>query len=285
MLRQVKSYLYVLLHSRGALSLLVVCLIAAWLLLNDAGDAIRNVPDLENRIEQAAERGNDYLAIEKNHSDLQHTNDLEEIVSILRTRQIIAAPYHVAGGMLLLLFLLPGVTLTPGLTRSRGIGRELQFRGKTKTLLSRMLLSWVFCFLLSTGMYYIYLQRWTDTSAASVGLLTRYYVIIQFFVLAGISYGYFVNLLFRHTAVAAAVMILAEVLLHHVIPGLYVFQPFFMIPYYNSHAYNNTTSLVGVDCPPATFLWYCAVCLIYVVICTFLAFRIFRRREENDSAV
>ena len=190
-----------------------------------------------------------------------------------------AVPDLTAGGMLLLLFLLPGAVLTPGLGKSRGMGRELQTDGRIKPLLARMLGSWIFCFLLSTGMYLITLYRWSDPGAAAPGQLLRGWVIVEFYVLAGVCYSYFMHTFFRHAAVAASVMILAEVLLHEVIPGLYLFQPFMMIPYYNSSAYLNTTSLLGAECPPGTFLWYCAVCLIYAVVCTFLAVLIFQRRE------
>ena len=279
MIRQLESYLYVLLHSSRALLLLAVCMLAAWLLLNDTGDAVRDVKQVEERIEESAKINADYLGMVKNQADLQEVEELEELVTILRKRQVVAGPWCTTTGILLLIFLLPGITLTPGLTKSRGMGRELQYRSREKVLLSRMLLSWAFCVLLSTGMYILFLRRWTDTSGASPGQLLRNYAVVQFCVLAGVCYSYFMNILFRHTAIAAAMMLLADALLHWIIPGLYLFYPYFLIPYYSlSNSYKNPATLVGPDCPSGTFTWYCAVCLIYVIVCTFLAFRLFRRR-------
>ena len=159
------------------------------------------------------------------------------------------------------------------------MGRELQAYGRTKPLLSRMLLSWVFCLLLSTLLYFLALRIWTDPSAAVPGQLLRYWVIVQFYVLALLCYSYFMHTLFRRAAMAVPVMILAEAVLHEIIPGLRIFYPISLLPYYNQHAYLNTAGLLGADCPAATFLSFCGVCLIYIVICPILSVLLFRRRE------
>ena len=275
----IRSQLYVILHSKGALLLLAVSLILCWVFLNDGGDAVRDVASMEKEIAERAERNLDYLAIVKYQADLENVEDLEELVGILRKRQLMGAPDFAVNGMFFLLFVLPGATLTPGLGRSRGMGREIPTYGRVKPLLSRMLLSWGFCFLLSTVLYFLALRIWTDTSAAVPGQLLRYWVIVQFYVLALLCYSYFMHTLFRRAAVAVPVMILAEAVLHEIIPGLRIFYPISLLPYYNQHAYLNTAGLVGADCPVGTFLSFCGVCLIYIVICPILAVLLFRRRE------
>ena len=277
--RLIRSQLYVILHSKGALLLLGVCLVLCWVFLNDGGDAERDVASLEKKIAEQAERDFDYLGMVKHQADLENVEDLEELVGILRKRQLMGTPDFAINAMLFLLFVLPGVTLTPGLTKSRGIGRELQVYGRVKPLLSRMLLSWVFCLLLSTGLYFLALRIWTDSDAAAPGQLLRYWIIVQFYVLALLCYSYFMHTLFRRAAVAAPVMILAEAVLHELIPGLRLFYPISLLPYYNQHAYLNTAGLLGADCPAATFLSFCGVCLIYIVICPILSVLLFRRRE------
>ena len=277
--RLIRSQLVVILHSKGALLLLGVCLVLCWVFLNDGGDAERDVASLKKEIAERAERNFDYLGMVKYQADLEDVEDLEELVGILRKRQLMGAPDFAVNGMFFLLFVLPGATLTPGLGKSRGMGRELQVYGRVKPLLSRMLLSWVFCLLLSTLLYFLALRIWTDPSAAVPGQLLRYWVIVQFYVLALLCYSYFMHTLFRRAAVAVPVMILAEAVLHEIISGLRIFYPISLLPYYNQHAYLNTTGLVGADCPAATFLSFCGVCLIYIVICPILAVLLFRRRE------
>ena len=277
--RLIRSQLYVILHSKGALLLLAVCLVLCWVFLNDGGDAERDVASLKKEIAERAERNFDYLGMVKYQADLEDVEDLEELVGILRKRQVMGVPDFSVNAMFFLLFVLPGATLTPGLGKSRGMGRELQVYGRVKPLLSRMLLSWVFCLLLSTGLFFLALCIWTDPSAAAPGLLLRYWVIVQFYVLALLCYSYFMHTLFRRAAVAAPVMILAEAVLHEIIPGLRLFYPISLLPYYNQHAYLNTTGLLGADCPAGTFLGFCGVCLIYIVLCPILAAALFRRRE------
>ena len=80
-------------------------------------------------------------------------------------------------------------------------------------------------------------------------------------------------------SLAASVMILAEAVLHEIIPGLRIFYPISLLPYYNQQAYLNTAGLLGADCPAGTFLTFCGVCLLYIVICPILAILLFRRRE------
>ena len=277
--RLIRCQLYVILHSKGALLLLAVSLVLCWVFLNDGGDAVRDVPSVEKEIAERAERNFDYLGMVKYQADLEDVGDLEELVSILRRRQVMGVPDFTVNGMFFLLFVLPGVTLTPGLGKSRGMGRELQAYGRTKPLLSRMLLSGAFCLLLSTGLFFLAIRIWTDPGAAAPGLLLRYWVIVQFYVLALLCYSYFMHTLFRRAAVAAPVMILAEAVLHEIIPGLRLFYPISLLPYYNQHAYLNTAGLLGADCPAGTFLTFCGVCLLYIVICPILAILLFRRRE------
>ncbi len=279
MSRLIRCQLYVILHSKGALLLLAVSLVLCWVFLNDGGDAVRDVPSVEKEIAERAERNFDYLGMVKYQADLEDVGDLEELVSVLRRRQVMGVPDFTVNGMFFLLFVLPGVTLTPGLGKSRGMGRELQAYGRTKPLLSRMLLSWIFCLLLSTMLFFLALRIWTDPGAAAPGLLLRYWVIVQFYVLAFLCYSYFMHTLFRRAAVAAPVMILAEAVLHEIIPGLRLFYPISLLPYYNQHAYLNTAGLLGADCPAGTILTFFGICLIYIVICPILAAALFRRRE------
>ncbi len=280
MLRLMRTQLYTMLHSKSCLLLLGVCLVFCWVLGNDGGlDAYRDLQAMNRKIMELEERGLDGLRHIQTYHDLEGVEDREELLSILKKRQIVMPPTMAAGGMLLLIFLLPGAALTPGLSKTRGIGRELQYGGKGKALLSRMLLSWAFCVLISSALYLLAVRNWTDPGAAAPGQLLRNWFVTQLYVLAGLGYSYFMSVLFRHTAVAAAVMIGIEMVDNRIIPGLRLFYPFFMIPDYNGSAYRNTAALTAAGCTPETFIRYCAVCLAYAVICTFLAFRLFRRRE------
>lgn len=262
-----------MLCSRFCLLFLGAALLLSVLLFFDNGDVKGSPRELE---EQAEQLGFDGM---RRINQAEGAESIEEIMALLRVRQVIAAPGVAAGGMLLLLFLLPGVTLAPALTRTLGIQRELRFYGRVKPLLSRMLLSWIFCLLLSTVMYLAFLRYYTDWRSAPPGLLTRNYLILELYILSGICYVYFVYVLLRKTWIAAPAMLLAEALLHRIIPGLYVFYPFVMLPYYNSLAYLDTTSLVAAGCPLGKLLGYCAVCAAYIVICPLLSVLIFRRRD------
>jgi len=268
-----KAQLYALSRSRFCLIFLAVTLLISVILFFDNGDVIGSRKELEEM------RGQRDLAAFQERWDLREAETEEEMLAILRLRQVAAAPFQAAGGMLFLLFLLPGATLSPALGKSRGIQRELQRCGRIKPLISRMLLSWVFCLLLSTAMYLWFLHRYTDWRAAPIGQLTRNYAVLQLYVLAGVGYSYLVYVLLRKTWLAAPVMLLSEALLHRVIPGVYLFYPFELIPYYNIVSHLDTESLVAPGCPPGTFIGYCAVCAAYIILCPTLAVLIFRRRE------
>ncbi len=268
-----RNQIYFFLHSRFCLIIFIVTLLLSVLLFFDNGDVVEGRRELEEMIETIGFAG------AKNLNRLEEAETVEEMLSILRARQIIAAPSVAAGGMLLLLFLLPGVTLAPALTKSLGIQRELREYGRAKPLLSRMLLSWVFCILLSTAMYLAFLGHYTDWRSVPSSLLGRNWMILELYVLSGVCYSYFVYLLLRKTWIAAPAMLLAEALLHRIIPGLYVFYPFVMIPYYNSIAYQNHESLVALGCPPGKLLGYCAVCAVYIIFCPLLSVVLLRRRD------
>ncbi len=273
MLKLIGAQLRVMLHSRFCLLFLGAALLLSIVLFFDNGDVIGSPRELEEQVEQIGFDGM------KRINQAEGADSIEEIMALLRVRQVIAAPVVSSGGMFLLLLLLPGVTLAPALTRAQGIRRELMRYGRVKPLLSRMVLSWVFCLLLSTAMYLAFLRYYTDWRAASVGLLTRNYLILELYVLSGVCYAYFVYVLLQKTWIAAPAMLLAEALLHRIVPGLYVFYPFIMIPYYNSIAYQDTSSLVAANCPPAKLIGYCAVCAVYIVICPLLSILIFKRRD------
>ncbi len=267
------AQLRAMLHSRFCLLFLAAALLLSVLLFFDNGDVKGSPRELEEQVEQIGFDGM------KRINQAEGAESIEEVIALLRIRQVIAAPGVAAGGMLLFLFLLPGVTLAPALTRSQGIRRELMRHGRVKPLLSRMLLSWVFCLLLSTVMYLAFLRYYTDWRSAPPELLGRNYLILELYVLSGVCYVYFVYVLLRKTWIAAPAMLLAEALLHRIVPGLYVFYPFIMLPYYNSLAYLDTTSLVAAGCPMGKLLGYCAVCATYIVICPLLSVLIFRRRD------
>ena len=287
MQKQWKSALYVIWHSGGALLLLAACLLVAWLLGNDIGlDAVNDMKALEKKIPAVLEHAEQYgleaypeeLTGLEGLAELETIIDPEELLSILRKRQILGAPAMTMDGMSLLIFILPGIILTPGLTKRRGLGRELQYWGRDKTLLSRMLLSWLFCFLLSSALYINAVLRWTDPTGAAPGQLLRNYAVVELFVPAWLCYSYCMTVLFRHTTVSA--LVVTGLILLGRVTGVYVFYPSQMIPYYNAVAYRrNTTSLIGAECSNGTFLLYCALCIGYIVVCTFLAVRLFRRRE------
>ena len=277
--RLIRSRVYVILHSRGALLLLAVGLFFTFMSFYSSRADFRDAWDLQRRIREAEEKGADGLAIIQNNHDLPGMEDLEEIAVILRRRQVIAAPNAAIDGIYGMILFLPGFALSPGLTRRRGIGRELRTWGRVRPLLSRMLSGWVFCLLLSTGLYLLYLRQYVDVSAAAPGQLLRNYATVQFFTLSCLCYSYFVYVLLRRAWLAIPAMLLPEILLHQIVPGLRVFYPMFIFPTFNEAAHQNTTSLVGADCPPETFFAYCGVCLIYVIVCVPLSVLIFRRRE------
>ena len=286
MLRQWKNACYVIRHSGGALLLLAACLLVAWLLGNDIGlDAVKDMKALEKKIPAVLEHAEQYgleaypdeLTGLEGLAELETIIDPEELLSILRKRQILWAPAMTMDGMSLLIFILPGLILTPGLTKSRGLGRELQYWGRDKTLLSRMLLSWFFCFLLSTGLYINALLRWSDPSGAALGQLLRNYAVVELWVPALLCYSYFMTVLFRHTTISVVVM--TGLILLGRVTGVPAFYPSKMIPSYHATAFRNTTSLVGAECSTGTFLLFCALCIGYIVVCTFLAIRLFQRRD------
>lgn len=273
MWRLMRQQLYVMLHSRSCRILLAAALLLSVLLFFDNGDVVGSPRELEEKAEVLGFSG--MLNLEMT----PEAESVEEVMAILRSRQVIAAPIVAAGGMLFLLFLLPGVTLSPALTKTLGIQRELSRFGRGKALFSRMLLSWLFCLLLSTIMYLAFLGHYTDWRGAAPGLLGRNYLILELFVLAGVAYTYFMYVLLRKTWIAAPAMLLAEALLHRIIPGLYLFYPFVLIPYYNSFAFQNTDSLVAAGCPPEKLIAYCAVCAAYILLCPLLSLLLFRRRD------
>ncbi len=268
-----RAQLYAMLHSRFCLLFLASALLLSAVLFFDNGDVTGSPRELE---EMAAFRGFDGML---RYEEAEGAESVEEVMALLRVRQVTAAPAVAADGMLLLLWLLPGITLAPALTRSLGIGRELTAQGRVKPLLSRMLLSWGFCLVLSTVMYLAFLRHWTDWRAAPPGLLGRNYLILELYVLAGIAYAYFVHVLLRKTWLAVPAMLLAEALPHRIVPGLYAFYPFVMIPYYTPASWRDAASLTGALCPPGKLLGYCAVCAAYIVLCPLLAALIFRRRD------
>ena len=268
-----RAQLRAMLHSRFCLLFLGAALLLSILLFFDNGDVKGSPRELEEQVEQIGFDGMRRI------NQAEGAESIEEIMALLRVRQVIAAPVVAAGGTFLLLLLLPGVTLAPALTRTLGIQRELRFYGRVKPLLSRMLLSWVFCLLLSTVMYLAFLRYYTDWRAAPPGLLARNYLVLELYIISGVCYVYFVYVLLRKTWIAAPAMLLAEALLHRIIPGLYVFYPFIMLPYYNSLAYLDTASLVAAGCPLGKLLGYCAVCAAYIVLCPLLSVLIFRRRD------
>ncbi len=268
-----RAQLRVMLHSRFCLLFLASALLLTVVLFFDNGDVKGSPRELE---EQAEVIGFDGM---KRINQAEGAESIEEVLALLRVRQVIAAPAVASSGMLLLLFLLPGVTLAPALTRTLGIQWELRRYGRAKPLLSRMVLSWVFCLLLSTAMYLAFLRYYTDWRTAPTGLLVRNYLVLELYVLSGVCYVYFVYVLLRKTWIAAPAMLLAEALLHRIVPGLYVFYPFVMIPYYNSLSYQDTASLTAAGCPLGKLLGYCAVCAIYIAVCPLLSLLLLRRRD------
>lgn len=281
MRNQWRSHLYIFLRSPSAILLLIVTLICSFLLFNDMGDVMRDVGDIECYIRRVKPMGIDGVAALQYLYELHGEEDLGKILAALRRYQVAGAPYQAASGMFLLLFILPGVNFSSGLSRSLGIGRELQCCGRGRTLLSRILESWAFCLLFSAGLYLNFLLRYTDPSAAAPGQLIRNFAVLELCVLAGLCYSYFVFTLLRRLWLAVPVMLLAEILLHRIIPGLRFFYPVFMIPTYNASAHRDPVSLVGETCPAGTFLGYLGVCLIYIVLCPLLSVLIFRRREVH----
>ena len=273
MLNLMRAQLRAMLHSRFCLLFLAAALLLSVVLFFDNGDVVGSPRELEEKAEIMG-----FEAMLR-HEGVEKAESIDEAMAILRVRQVTAAPIQAAGGMLLLLFLLPGITLAPALTRTQGIRRELMRYGRVKPLLSRMVLSWAFCLALSTVMYLAFLGHYTDWRAAPPALLVRNYLIVQLFILSGVCYVYFVYVLLRKTWIAAPAMLLAEALLHRIVPGLYVFYPFVMIPYYGVFAHEDTASLVAAGCPPGKLLGYCAVCAAYIVICPLLSAFIIQRRD------
>lgn len=273
MIKLIRSQLYIMAHSRFCLVLFFIVMVFSIALFFDDGDAVKSIKELEQMIDI---RGFDGM---RNAMCVEEAQNVEEAFAILQKRQVLAAPMQAAGGTMLLIFLLPGILLSPALTKTQGIRDELRWCGRIKPFLSRMLLGWLFAVLISTMMYLGYLKNYTEWKSFSFMLLGRNYIIVQLYVLSGICYSYFMYVLLRKTWIAAPAMLLSEALLHRIIPGLYLFYPFVMIPYYNSHAYQNTTSLVAEGCTIENFIGYCAVCLGYVLICPLLSIIIFKRRD------
>lgn len=279
MIKQMKAHGYILLRSPGAILLLLVAVICSLLLFNDMGDVFRDTADLERFIRRCAAEGRDGMGSLQNIYDLPGVTDLEAIFAEAKRCQVVCAPYQAASGMFLLLFVLPGVNFSSGLTGSLGIQRELQCCGSRRTLLARILESGVFCLLFSAGLYLFFLLRYTDPSAAAPGQLLRNFAVLELCVLAGLCYSYFVFTLLRRAWLAIPVMLLGEALLHRVVPGLRLFYPIFMIPVYNELSHRDPVSLVGAIYPAGTFRAYLGVCLIYIVLCPLLSVLVFRRRE------
>ena len=273
MLRLMRSQLRVMLHSRFCLVFLAAALLLSAVMFFDNGDAVGSLRELEEMSEAMGFEGMRRL------KQVEEAESAEEVLAVLRVRQTVAGTVVAAGGMLLLLFLLPGVTLAPALGKGAGIRRELTEHGRVKPLLSRMLLSWVFCLGLSTVMYLAFLRYFTDWRSAPAFLLWRNYLILQLFIPAGVCYSYFVYVLLRRTWLAAPAMLLAEALPHRIVPGLYAFYPFVMIPYYNAFSYLDTAALTAAGCPPGKLLGYCAVCAAYILLCPLLSILILRRRD------
>ena len=268
-----RAQLYVMLRSRFCLLFLGAALLLSVLLFFDNGDVVGSPRELE---EMAAFRGFDGML---RYQEAEGAESIEEVMALLRVRQVTAAPSVAANGMILLLWLLPGITLAPALTKTRGMGRELGEFGRVKPLLSRMLLSWLFCLLVSTAMYLAFLRYWTDWKAAPGGLPVRNWLILQLCILAGVAYSYFVHVLLKKTWLAVLAMLLAEALPHRIVPGLRGFYPLDMIPYYTPAAWREAARLTAEGCPPGKLLGYCAVCAAYAVLCPLIAVCIFRRRD------
>ena len=277
--KQMKSHLYVLLRSPAAILLLIVTLVCSFLLFNDMGDAFRDVADLERFIRRCAAEGRDGIGSLQNIYDLPGVTDLEAIFAEVKRCQLVCAPFQAASGVFLLLFILPGVNFSSGLTPSLGIQRELQCCGSWRTLAVRLLESGLFCLLFSAGLYLWFLLRYTDPSAAAPGQIIRNFAVLELCVLAGLCYSYFVFTLLRRAWLAIPAMLMGEILLHRVVPGLRLFYPLMMIPAYNEMAHQNQVSLVAEVCPAGTFLGYLGVCLIYIILCPLLSVLTFRRRE------
>ncbi len=273
MLRLMRAQLRVLLHSRFCLLFLAAALLLSAVLFFDNGDVVGSPRELE---EMAAFRGFDGML---RYEEAEGAESVEDVMALLRVRQVTAAPSVAAGGVFLLLFLLPGVTLAPALAKTLGIQWELRRYGRVKPLVSRILLSWLFCLFLSTVMYLAFLRHYTDWQAAPPGLLIRNYLILELFIFSGVCYVYFIYVLLRRTWLAAPAMLLAEALPHRIVPGLYAFYPFVMIPYYTPASWRDATALTGAGCPPGKLLGYCAVCAAYIVICPLLSVFLFKRRD------
>ena len=108
MLKQWKNAGYVIRHSGGALLLLAACLLAAWLLGNDIGlDAVNDMKALEKKIPAVLEHAEQYgleaypeeLTGLEGLAELETIIDPEELLSILRKRQILGAPAMTMDGM------------------------------------------------------------------------------------------------------------------------------------------------------------------------------------------
>ena len=268
-----RAQLWGMLHSRFCLLFLATSLLLTVVLFFDNGDVIGSARELE---EQAAFRGFDGML---RYEEAEGAESIQEVMALLRVRQVTAAPAVAVCGMLLLLWLLPGITLAPALQGNAPLQWELRRYGRAKPLLSRMLLSWGFCLLLSTAMYLAFLRYWTDWRAAPGDLLGRNWLILQLCVLAGVAYSYFVYVLLRRTWLAVPAMLLAEALPHRIVPGLRAFYPLDMIPWYTPASWRDAASLTAAGCPPGKLLGYCAVCAAYVVLCPMLSLLLLRRRD------
>ena len=102
------SQLYTILHSRGALLLLAAALLFSFFCFYSSMTDFRDVQDLRKTIWRWDEKGLDGLAIIQNNHDLQGMEDLEEIIAILRRRQVVGAPNGTIDGMFAVILFLPG---------------------------------------------------------------------------------------------------------------------------------------------------------------------------------
>ena len=286
-----RSQLYVMLHSRACLLLLLSALLLTALIYRDNGDVMderemaRYVDDLQERMDREGQSGDAFKAA-KEHWHLiwgLEGETPEELAESIRDTQLPAAPELICGCVYTLLLLLPGATLSPALSKQRGIQRELERYGRVKPLLSRMLLSWVFCLLVSTVLYILFLRHYTNWETAPHSQMLRNWLVVQLCALANVCYSYLVYVLLRKAWLAAPAMVLADSLLHRVIPGLRAFYPWFLVPPSYSIRIEGTMqfrdSLVSVVCPPGELGRYILVCAAYTVGCTALSLLLFRRRD------
>ena len=286
-----QSQLYVMLHSRACVILLLAALLLTVLIYRDNGDVMderemtRYVDDLQQRMDREGQSGDAFEAAKKRWHLIWglEGETPEELAESIRDTQLPAAPELICGCIYTLLLLLPGATLSPSLSKQRGIQRELERYGRVKPLISRMLLSWVFCLLVSTVLYILFLRHYTNWAAAPNRQILRNWLVVQLCTLANVCYSYLVYVLLRKAWLAAPAMVLADSLLHRVIPGLRAFYPWFLVPPSYSIRIEGTMqfrdSLVSVVCPPGELGRYILVCAAYAVGCTALSLLLFKRRD------